>query len=41
MALGFFGLSLAAPTVRSIQRRQEEINARGSVLSLVETLAAR
>jgi hypothetical protein len=41
MGLGLFGLSLAAPSVRNIQRRQEEINARGSVLSLVETLAAR
>jgi hypothetical protein len=41
MAPGLFRLSLAAPSVRNIQRRQEEINARGSVLSLVEALAAR
>jgi hypothetical protein len=40
MAFGLFGLSLAAPSVRDIQRRQEEIAARGSALSLVEALAA-
>jgi hypothetical protein len=40
MAFGLFGLSLAAPSVRDIQRRQEEIAARGSALSLVEVLAA-
>ena len=40
MAFGLFGLSLTAPSVRDIQRRQEEIAARGSALSLVEALAA-
>src|SRR6266508_2999343 len=40
MAFGLFGLSLAAPSVRDIQRRQQEIAARGSALSLVEVLAA-
>ena len=40
MAFGLFGLSLAARSVRDIQRRQEEIAARGSAPSLVEALGA-
>jgi hypothetical protein len=37
-AFGLVGLSLAAPSVRDIQRRQDEIVAIGSALSLVEVL---
>jgi hypothetical protein len=38
LAFGLVGLSLAAPSVRDIERRQVEIAASGSTLSLVEAL---
>jgi hypothetical protein len=40
IAFGLVGLSLAAPSVRDTQRRQEEIAAMGSALSLVEVLTS-
>lgn len=40
LALGLLGLSFAAPSARDIRRRQEDIAARGSPLSLLEALTA-
>jgi hypothetical protein len=38
IVFGLVGLALAAPSVRDIQRRQDEVVAIGSALSLVEVL---
>jgi hypothetical protein len=40
IVFGLVGLALAAPSVRDTQRRQEEIAAMGSALSLVEVLTS-